>query len=233
MVAADHDVVSFGGLRVAVADGVLAPRPWTLLQSEWAAELSPGCGPGPIVELFAGAGHIGLEAARRTGRSAVVVDADVDACVLARATAHHNHLGEHVEVRCTPVAEAFEPHDDPALLLADPPYVPSREVDRFDDDPDHAIDGGRDGLRFVRAAIVACHPHLAVGVPLLVQVRGLAQAADVGRWFERHPDLDLEVTEVRAAGTDRAVALVRHRSAEHGSADGHRRRSAVDQPSIS
>ncbi len=209
----DHDFASFGGLRVAVADGVLAPRSWTLLQSEWAAELSPTCGPGPIVELFAGAGHIGLEAARRCGRSAVLVDADVDACVLARATAHHNHLGERVEVRCAPVAEAFEPGDDPALLLADPPYVPTHEVGRFGDDPPAAIDGGRDGLRLVRAAIVACHPRLAVDVPLLVQVRGLAQAAEVSRWFERHPDLGLEVAEVRAAGTDRAVALVRRAAA--------------------
>ena len=209
---ADHDFVSFGGLRVAVADGVIAPRSWTLLQSEWAAERAPGGGPGPLVELFAGAGHIGLEAARRTGRPAVLVDADVDACVLARATAHHNHLGERVEVRCAPVAEAFEPDDEPAILLADPPYVPSHEVARFDDDPPAAIDGGRDGLRFVRAAVVTCHPWLAAGVPLLVQVRGLAQAAEVARWFDRHPDLDLGVAEVRAAAPDRAVALVRRAS---------------------
>lgn len=206
---ADHRFVSFGGLRVAVADGVLAPRPWTLLHSEWAAELAPGCGPGPLVELFAGAGHIGLDAARRTGRSVVLVDADVDACVLARATAHHNHLGEHVEVRCAPVTEALEPDDDPALLLADPPYVPSPEVGRFADDPTVAIDGGRDGLRLVRAAVVACHPWLVAGVPLLLQVRGLDQAAEVGRWLARRRELELAVTEVRVAGADRAVALVR------------------------
>ena len=87
--------------------------------------------------------------------------------------------------------------------------MPSPEVGRFADDPTVAIDGGRDGLRLVHAAVVACHPWLVAGVPLLLQVRGLDQAAEVGRWLARRRELELAVTEVRVAGADRAVALVR------------------------
>ena len=59
-----HEVVAFGPITVEADASVLTPRPWTLVQSAWAAELSPGAPAGPILELCCGAGHIGLAATR-------------------------------------------------------------------------------------------------------------------------------------------------------------------------
>ena len=55
---------------------MLDARAWTLLQSEWAAALAAQAEPGPMLELCAGAGHIGLAAAVLAGRDLVQVEAD-------------------------------------------------------------------------------------------------------------------------------------------------------------
>src|SRR4051794_32540122 len=55
---------AFGPIMVDYDARVLTPRDWTLGQSEWAAELARGFDvAGRMLELCAGAGHIGLAAA--------------------------------------------------------------------------------------------------------------------------------------------------------------------------
>ena len=51
----------FGHLPIAFDERVLRPRPWTVAQSRWAAELlHDRPAPSAVLELCAGAGHIGL-----------------------------------------------------------------------------------------------------------------------------------------------------------------------------
>jgi hypothetical protein len=69
-----RQTVRFGPLLVDFDRRVLRPRPWTLRQCIWAAELSDGLGGGPILELCAGAGHIGLVGAMMTDRDLVQVE---------------------------------------------------------------------------------------------------------------------------------------------------------------
>jgi methylase of polypeptide subunit release factors len=200
--------VPFGGLVVPTAPGVLAPRPWTLAQCDWAVELLGRCGPGPVLELFAGSGHIGAEVGRRTGRPVVLVDISMDACRLAAITARVN--GVSAEVRCAAVCDHEVNRARPALVLADPPYVPAHEVGAFVDDPVHAIDGGPDGLEPARVALRAAWPTVAAGVPLVVQLRGLAQVAAVDAWLATHCP-DIAVSETRCPAADRALALIERR----------------------
>ena len=77
----------FGPLVVRYDERVLTPRPWTLMQSLWAAELAAQATAGPILELCAGAGQIGLAAAALTGRALVQVEADPVAADYARTNA--------------------------------------------------------------------------------------------------------------------------------------------------
>ena len=77
----EHD---FGGLRIRYDDRVLAPRDWTAAQSRWAAELIATAPPGPVLEVCAGAGHIGLLAVTLAPRPLVCVDADAVACQYLR-----------------------------------------------------------------------------------------------------------------------------------------------------
>jgi hypothetical protein len=66
--------VDFEGLLIEYDDRVLVPRPWTAEQSRWAARLIRTGPPGPVLELCAAAGQIGLLAATLSPRPLVSVD---------------------------------------------------------------------------------------------------------------------------------------------------------------
>jgi release factor glutamine methyltransferase len=195
--------MTFGPLSVRFDGRVLRPRPWTLAQSEWAAELASSVPDGPILELASGAGHIGLAAAVLSGRSLVQVDLSEVACDFARANARAAGRTD-VEVRCGRFGEALQPDERFPLVIADPPYVPTAEIGRFPDDPALAIDGGPDGLAALTECVAAAGGHVAAGGAVLLPTRGEEQARHVlarGR--------NLVLIEVRTFGADRAVALAR------------------------
>jgi methylase of polypeptide subunit release factors len=190
---------SFGGLEIAFDEGVLEPRPWTVAQSEWAIELLHALPDGPVLELCCGAGHIGLVVARATGRTLVQIDDDERACGFARHNADAN--GVVTEVRHASIDDAVAPDERFVLVLADPPYIRSDATDRYDADPDHAIDGGPDGLDLARRCIAVAPGALADGGVLLVQTGGPAQAEALAAEaaFARH--------EVRRHDDERAILL--------------------------
>ena len=147
--------IELDGLHFVWDQRVLEPRPWAVQQARWAAEILPSLPPGPMLELCTGSGYIGLLAAAGTDRRAVLVDADETACALATRNAEAAGLGHRVAVRRERVTGvALDGVDGPfVLVLADPPYLPSSEVERYPGDPEHAIDGGPDGLALVREVL--------------------------------------------------------------------------------
>lgn len=201
-------VSTFGGLVVAADERSLLPRAWTLAQSQWAAELAASCPEGPILELCAGAGHIGLEAARLSGRSIVQVEQSIDSCAWAHHNASRNRLASRVEIRLGDLLDVLEPGERFPLILADPPYVPSEDVAGYPDDPVHTIDGGPDGLAVVRRALVAIRRHLDPGGVALLQVRGYRQAVHVKEELARRGP-DLAVPSIRTYGPTQALMLLR------------------------
>lgn len=184
--AAVHEYMRFGSLSIRFDDRVLRPRPWTVNQARWAADVLRTAPPGPVLELCAGAGQIGLLAVAGTGRDLVQVDADPVACGHARANAARaagrGAGADRVEVRLGPIDEALRPGERYALILADPPWVPSSAVGRFPDDPVTAIDGGADGLDVMRRCLTAIDAHLADGGTALAQLGTLQQAL----WVRDH-----------------------------------------------
>lgn len=166
----------FADLTIAYDERVLEPRPWTALQSRWAAELAEQAGPGALLELCSGAGHIGLLAAALTGRELVAVDVDPVACSFLRANAEAAGLAQLVEVREARLQDALAPGEQYAVALADPPWVSTAEIGRFPADPTLAIDGGVDGLAVALECVAACRGHLTSGGSLLVQLGDDEQA---------------------------------------------------------
>lgn len=162
--------MSFGSLTIAYDEQVLEPRPWVLLQSEWASELLDTAPPGRVLELCTGAGHIGLAALVANERELVAVDADEDACAWARRNAEANGLADRVEVRHGRLEDAVREGETFVLVIADPPWVPRAEVERFPEDPVLAIDGGTDGLDVARACLDTAARALAPGGSLLLQL---------------------------------------------------------------
>ena len=137
--------MTFGALTIAYDERVLRPREWTTTQSEWAADLMVTAPGGPVLELCAGAGQIGLLAVAISGRRLVCVDADGVACDYARANAVTAGLADWVEVREARLEEAVADDERFPVVIADPPWVSHEETVRYPDDPLTAIDGGDDG----------------------------------------------------------------------------------------
>jgi methylase of polypeptide subunit release factors len=196
--------MTFGRTVLESGAGTIVPRPWTVAQSAWAEERAAAVPAGPILELCAGCGGIGLDAAARTGRAVVLVDASAEACRWARHNAAENGLAERVEVRNAPVDGALAGGERFPLILADPPYVPTAEVDRHPEDPVDAIDGGPEGMAVHRTVLAVIGAHLAPGGLALVQTRGAAQADAVAR-LAVSPELALRAGETRTFGDDRAI----------------------------
>jgi release factor glutamine methyltransferase len=194
----------FGPITVEWDQRVLQPRPWTLAKAEWAAELA-GDGSRRILELHCGAGSIGLAAAVLTGRSLVQVDDSPAACGWARRNAAR--LGVRSDVRCGKVEAALRPGERFTLVLADPPYIESADVNRYPADPAHAIDGGPDGLSGA-IEVMRCIPrYLEPRAAVLMQVRDDTQARAVEQYLA-DTQLPLAVEEVRG-WPEGAVVLFR------------------------
>ena len=205
------ETLLFGPLVVTFDERVLRPRPWTLLQATWAAELAPELPPGPILELCSGAGHIGQAAAALSRRSLVQVDVDPHACGLAEANAEANAATRdlEVDVRCGDLGAALVGDERFPLVLADPPYLPRREVPAWPGDPALAVDGGDDGLELARRCLDVAGRHLASGGAVLLQALGSDQVEHL------RPDAHaagLTIVEARSEDRRRAVALLRSRS---------------------
>ena len=160
-------LLDFEGLQIEYDERVLEPRPWTAMQSHWAAELIQVAPPGPVLELCSGAGHIGLLAVTLAPRPLVCVDADPAACEFLRRNAAH--AGVPVDMRESRMDRALTPDEQFVVVIADPPWVSSAEVGQYPEDPLTAIDGGPDGLDLVRACLDVMATHLVPGGAALLQ----------------------------------------------------------------
>lgn len=210
MTAGITEYASFGPLTVAYDSRVLTPRPWTFAQSRWAADLAPTLPRGPILELCAGAGHIGLAAAVLADRDLIQIEADPVAAEYAVANAERTGWAGRTTVHVGRLEDAFGA-TAPAfpLIIADPPYLSTEATARWPDDPPLAIDGGADGLRVVRACLRVASRVLGPGGAVLLQVAGGQQDAEVLALLEDDPGLALVRTELRVTDAERAIALLR------------------------
>jgi methylase of polypeptide subunit release factors len=168
--------LAFGPLTIAYSPAVLEPRTWTQAQSRWAAELLRTAPDGPVLELCSGAGHIGLLALALSGgrRRMVAVDANPEAVRLMRINAER--AGLDVDVRLGDVSSTLDDDERFAVVVADPPWVPTDDIGRFPEDPVLAIDGGADGLDLARTCLRVAGRHLSPGGHLLLQLGTHAQA---------------------------------------------------------
>jgi len=195
----------FGGIAVEYDSSVITPRPWTLLQSLWAAEPCDEVGHGRILELCCGVGHIGLVAAMLTGRSLLQVDLDPRACAFARRNAQRVGVGDRNEVVQGSILDVTQLDERFPVVIADPPYLPTEDVMRFPSDPVGAIDGGADGLDLLADCLTAVDAVLARDGIALLQLRGVEQLQKL----LVHVPAGLTVVEVREHDRDRAVVGLR------------------------
>jgi methylase of polypeptide subunit release factors len=202
----------FGRLQIDYDPRVLRPRTWTTAQSVWAAELLHDAPAGPVLELCAGAGQIGLLALALTGsaRDLVLVDRSAAACEFARVNASRARPAGAVDVRRAPLEAALLPGERFAVIIADPPWVPTASIGRFPEDPEPAIDGGPDGLSVAWRCIDVIARHLLPGGSAVVQLGTAAQLDRIAGWLANDPLATLRVAGRRSYGQRGVLALIRH-----------------------
>lgn len=189
--------LTFRGLAISFDDQVLEPRPWTEAQSAWAAELLVDAPSGPVLELCAGVGHIGLGAVRDSDRHLVMVDVNPVAERFAQENAAANGLECGIEFRLSRIDAALAADERFSLIVADPPWVRSADTSMFPEDPILAIDGGDDGLDLARTCVDLIDRHLLAGGSGLLQLGNTAQSETIAAYAEEHLAGFVRVVETR------------------------------------
>lgn len=199
-----EETMAFGPLTIRYDDRVLRPRPWTAMQSGWATDLLAAAPAGRVLELCAGAGHIGLLAVHGTGRDLVMVDLNPVACDFARANAAATSTT--VEVREGSMDQVVGEDESFALVIADPPWVTSDRTDEFPEDPLIAIDGGVDGMAVAWMCLDIVAAHLDDAGSALLQLGDLDQVERLRAHLAERPALRLAPVELRSH-EDRGVVV--------------------------
>jgi methylase of polypeptide subunit release factors len=174
-------ITQYGPLRISFDDRVLEPRPWTAVQGRWARQLTEVVPEGPVLELCAGAGQIGMLAVHDTDRQLVSVDSSPAACAFIRANARSAGMIDRIDVRNSRIVDAFRPDERFPLIIADPPWVPRAQTGQFPNDPLDAINGGSDGLAVARQCLAVIADRLELEGAALLQLGSVDQIAALSR----------------------------------------------------
>ena len=174
----------FGDLRLTIPPGVMIPR--SPIGEVLAGRVRPwlGCEPRRILDLCCGSGCIGIAAAY-VFRGAEVDLADDDPAAVASARENVRNTDPAVSARVEVIAsDLFESlggrlYD---LILCNPPYVPTAELEdaakEFHHEPRHGLDGGADGLDVWRRIVAEIDSYLAPEGVLVGEAGRFAGAFD-------------------------------------------------------
>ncbi len=200
--------VEFYSLPFLVRRGSLIPRPETEILLHEVLRRAEGLPPGPILDLGTGSGVLAVSMARNMPcRSLVASDVCEDALELAGENARRHGVADRVALVC---GDLFAPFSGRrfAAIVSNPPYVRRRDMAALapevrDWEPTRALDGGADGLFYLRSIIARSARHLVPGGLLALEVAD-GQADDVGAMCREHLGSETEIVP-DLAGIGRVV----------------------------
>lgn len=182
----------FYGIKISVNKNVLIPRPETEELVEKAITVikdkQTQC---DVLDLCTGSGAIAVAIAKNTNAKVSACDVSVGAIDVALA----NSLNTGVRVDFSKgdmwSAVANKAFD---VIVSNPPYIPTSDVQKLDSkvkdfEPQLALDGDSDGLKFYRIIENKLDEHLKDEGVLLLEF-GVNQADDIKRIFEKY---DVEI----------------------------------------
>lgn len=202
----------FYGMTLTVNKSVLIPRDDTVAVTELAIKRALFLPQNPrVLDLCTGSGCIGIAIAKRVKDARVTLgDVSPDALKVAKK----NVLDQQLTARVTclqidakkPAAPFLGKFD---LLVANPPYVTTAEMEKLDDsvkkfEPHLALHGGEDGLDYYRAILDNFTPALNPGACLCFEF-GMGQEDAVCTLLTEH---GFEIQELKRDNSyiTRAVA---------------------------
>ncbi len=148
----------FYGRSFSVSEDVLIPRPETELMVEQGIKiLQEDEQKERVADVGAGSGCVGVTLAIETPRVIVTAtDLSFEALCVARANAERYDVLENFVFVQADLLEPIQGKFD--LVCANLPYIPSSELrglDVADREPSLALDGGPDGLAYIRKLILS------------------------------------------------------------------------------
>jgi len=176
----------FFSLNFAVDASVLIPRPDTETLADQAIRFlkTRGAASPKVLDLGTGSGCLAIVIAKLLPQSQVVaIDRSAAALAVARANAQKHGVDSRVEFREGDLFQPLKSEDRFDLIVSNPPYIPSGDVQTLDADvknhePLAALDGGSDGLDFYRRIWPEAAAHLQEKASVMVEV-GFDQAEQV------------------------------------------------------
>ena len=173
----------FRSLELSVDARVLVPRPDTETLVEVALGLLGDSG--RVVDVGTGSGAIALALKHeRPALEVLAVDRSPEAAAVARGNAERLEL--EVEVLEGDLLAPVAARGPFALVASNPPYIPSGDVPglaaEVRKEPHGALDGGTDGLTYIRRLIADAPALLAPEGALVLEV-GAGQAPAVAALF--------------------------------------------------
>ena len=182
---------SFCGLELTVNRHVLVPRPETELLAELAWQFLSTIHPqsSTALDFGTGSGCLAIALAVKCPAARILAtDVSRDALVVATQNAARHRVGDQIEFRCGPGFAALPADARFDLIVSNPPYIPSTEIDSLqpevrDFDPRTALDGGLDGWSFYQLIAEQAAPFLKPRGKIMLEL-GDGQAEPAREIFE-------------------------------------------------
>lgn len=167
-------------LEFTVTEDTLIPRADTEILVE--EVLSINKGKEKLLELCTGTGAIGVALAKYGDYDRITMtDISKKALQIAKKNIE-DLLEEEVKQKITLLeSDLFENIEEKYdIIVANPPYVRTEEIQNYDlkYEPQLALDGGEDGLKYYRQIIEKAHSHLTKEGTLAIEI-GYDQAEEV------------------------------------------------------
>lgn len=195
-----------------VGEGVLIPRPETEILVDFAVEKIRKHGYTEVLDLCCGSGCIGLSVAKLCPQVKVYC-VDISDKALEYTRLNKELLAaDNVTVIKADMLESmgFVGLPRPDIILSNPPYIPTEEIKTLQEEvlfePQLALDGGDDGLKFYRSLSEIWYPFIKRGGYLAMEC-GENQASHIVSLFVDKADKGKVIKD--ASGHDRVVVIAR------------------------
>lgn len=191
----------FMTMQLKVTRDTLIPRPSTEALVEHViqhARRTPGFSAPTVADVGTGSGAIAIAIAKHLpGSHVIATDLSPEALDVARGNAAKQGVADRIEFRQGDLLAPLSPGDRLTYLVSNPPYISDDEWAEVqpnvrDYEPESALRGGADGLRYLRPLIEHGADLLQRPGQVVLEIAAsqeqavLGLAESVGRWSHAH-----------------------------------------------